>query len=184
MPVITDANVLIDYAEADITILTIYAEAVETVYVPSVVVDEVKMLTAADCEHHGLVVVDEPFEVMAQAASNRRGPLSFQDRVCLELARGWGATCVTNEKPLRKTCQRQGVPCKWGLQLMVELVRDRHLEMATAFETVEAIHTNNPMFISSALVERFKTKVKKIAPSEADLYQALDGEAEEDGEDD
>lgn len=45
MPVITDANVLIDYAESDITILALYSTEIEPIIIPETILDEVDQLT-------------------------------------------------------------------------------------------------------------------------------------------
>ena len=45
MPVITDANVLIDYADADIMMLALYSEKIERVVIPSVILGEVEQLS-------------------------------------------------------------------------------------------------------------------------------------------
>ncbi|MCE8027066.1 hypothetical protein [Billgrantia aerodenitrificans] len=106
MPIITDANVLIDYCQADLSILGLYAAHIEPVLIPSQIFDEVNQLTLAECERFGLEIVDEPTEILFEA-TNRRGPLSYPDRVCLYLAKARRMTCITNEKPLHRACQEE-----------------------------------------------------------------------------
>jgi len=105
---IADANVLIDYAKTDPSILSLYVRHFGPIYVPSVIVDEVDQLDFSDCETLGLTVVDEPLDILL-AATEQRGPLSFEDRVCLLLARTNKWTCVTNEKPLHRACKQEKI---------------------------------------------------------------------------
>jgi rRNA-processing protein FCF1 len=81
MPVITDANVLIDYIESDISMLALYSDKIEQVIIPSVIVDEVEQLSLDDCESHGFLVIEEELEVLSNAANFHHGPLSFEDKV-------------------------------------------------------------------------------------------------------
>jgi hypothetical protein len=95
MELVADANVLIDYAQTDPSILTLHVRHFGPIYVPSVILDEVDQLDAADCESLELTVVEEPLEILV-AASEERGPLSFEDRICLLLARTNQWICITN----------------------------------------------------------------------------------------
>ncbi len=86
MELVTDANVLIDYARTDPSILTLHVRHFGPIYVPSVILNEVDQLDVAECESLGLTIVGEPLEILL-AATEQRGPLSFEDQVCLLLAR-------------------------------------------------------------------------------------------------
>lgn len=63
MELVADANVLIDYAQTDPSVLTLHVRHFGPIYVPSVILDEVDQLDAADCESLGLTVVEEPLEI-------------------------------------------------------------------------------------------------------------------------
>lgn len=160
MPIITDANVLIDYCQSDLSILGLYAAHIEPVLVPSQIFEEVAQLTHADCERLGLEVVEEPLEVLLEA-TQRRGPLSYPDRVCLYLAKVRQLVCITNEKPLHKACREEGVASQWGLWLMVELVRLGQLDREAAIEVAWSIHRSNPMYIHTGIVEAF---IERLSP--------------------
>ena len=67
------------------------------------------------------------------------------------------ATCVTNEKPLRKACLDAGVAPLWGLELMLELIQTRHLGAKAAISIAVDIRRTNP-FITQEIVERFRDK--------------------------
>ena len=96
-------------------------------------------------------------------AGTGEGPLSFADRLCLVLARDEGYVCVTNDRRLRSECSRMSVAVLWGLELMVELVRRKHLSARTATETARAIHASNPQHISASVIMRFEEKVRSLS---------------------
>ena len=112
-----DANVLIDFYDADPTVFAIVASSVGEVQVASPVLAEVKQLSEVETQRIGVKVIDPPIEMLSKVAQ-RGGALAFADRLCLELARAEGWTCVTNDRPLRRECEAVGVPILWGLELI------------------------------------------------------------------
>lgn len=161
MLLIVDANVLIDYANSDLSILALVSRHVGLIHVPSVILDEVDGLNEEDCFNLGLSVVEESIEVLLTAAETR-GALSFEDHVCLLLAAENGWTCVSNDKPLHSACVEESVPVKWGLRLMIELVEGGHLGKDDAFEVAEAIQVSNPRHITSVIIDEFKRKINLL----------------------
>ena len=121
MLLIVDANVLIDYAKADLSVLALVVEYLGPVHVVRDVLAEVNQLDEEACEHLGVQVVDGTLDQILEAGA-RRGSLSFADRMCLILARDESWTCVSNDGPLRRACEADGVSVLWGLQLILELV--------------------------------------------------------------
>lgn len=75
MTLIVDANVLIDYADTDLSVLAIYSSRIDPIQVPRAVVDEVGQMEPSDFANHDLEIVEEPLDI-ALAASERRGGLS------------------------------------------------------------------------------------------------------------
>jgi len=155
---VADANVLIDYAKTDPSILAIHVRHLGPIYVLSVILDEVDQLDVADCEHLGLMAIEEHPEILL-AAAERRGPLSFEDRVCLLLARENHWTCVTNEKPLHRACEQEGVQSLWGLRLMINLVQARQLTRQNAMDIAQAIHEVNPRYVATEILGRFEAEL-------------------------
>ena len=156
MPIITDANVLIDYAESDITMLALYSDKIEKVIIPSVILEEVEQISSDDCFKYGFDVVEENIEVLFEASNAQHGPLSFQDKVCLYLAKNMGdVTCITNEKALLKFCEQDKIPTKRGLKLLLELVKHEHISHDEAIGVVYAIHESNPLHIHQGVIEEF-----------------------------
>ncbi|MFK5986112.1 MAG: hypothetical protein QM479_11905 [Pseudomonadota bacterium] len=163
MPIITDANVLIDYVESDITILAIYSAEIERIIIPEIILDEVEQLTFEECEHYGLQVVSEEMDVLNLASTNVHGPLSFQDKVCLYLTKSIdNAICITNEKALKRFCEEQEIPVKRGLKLMVELVEHKKIDAEVVLEVAQQIHRNNPLFITDKIIEEFTRIISDI----------------------
>ena len=160
---IADANVLIDYAKTTPDILGLVAKHVGPVYVAADVLEEVDQLDMARCLAIGLKVVDGTLAQLTEA-SQRGGPLSFEDKLCLVLARDNGWSCLSNDGPLREACKAQGVPVVWGLEIMLALVEGQHLIAEEAIKVAHAIHAVNPMFITVKVLAAFQKKVAEKMP--------------------
>ena len=156
---IADANVLIDYAKTSPEILGLVADHVGPVYVAAAVLDEVEQLDEAQCLAIGLTVVDGTLAQLTEA-SQRGGPLSFEDKLCLVLARDHGWACLSNDGPLRDACVAQGVSVVWGLEIMLQLVEAGHLGVDKAIAVADAIHAVNPLYITQKIVSAFRRKVQ------------------------
>ena len=155
---VIDANVLVDYQAADLAILALVNHHVGTVHILTTMLAEVEGLDESDCEQLGIRVVEPTFAQVTEAAS-RAGRLSFQDRTCLVVCRDHGWTCVSNDRALRRACEADGVGVIWGLELMLELVRNGHLPGANAFEAAERIHVANPVYVTSTILAAFRAKL-------------------------
>lgn len=161
MLLVVDANVLIDYVKIDSSILSLAAQHLGDIHVPSVILDEVCQLNEADCEQLGLIVIEEPLEILSAAAENR-GRLSFEDHVCLLLAQKEGWICVSNDKPLHRACSEEKIEVFWGLRLMLELVERNFLDKQTATTTALQIHMTNPRHITLEIIETFNKKLSAL----------------------
>ena len=158
MLLIVDANVLIDYANTDLSVLTLVNKHIAPIHVPGVVLDEVDQLSEEECENIGLTVLEEPVEILL-AAGEKRGALSFEDHVCLLLAKENEWTCVSNDKPLHRACGEEDVAVMWGLRLMIELVGMDMLGKDVALDVAQAIHDSNPKHITPEIIEEFRRKI-------------------------
>lgn len=159
---IADANVLIDYAKTSPAILGLVAQHIGPVYVVADVLEEVGQLDAVQCRAIGLTVVEANLTQLTEAAQPG-GPLSFEDKLCLVLARDNDWTCLSNDKPLREACKAQGVTVVWGLEIMLALVESRHLTAAVVIQSAQAIHAVNPMFITTKVLAMFQKKVAEAS---------------------
>lgn len=94
---IVDANVLIDFCQADPSVLTLIVRHVAVINVAEPVLDEVDQLDRMAAEALGIRVVAPDFACFTRAAQlAQRSPLQFQDWVCLLLAEehGWTSDFV------------------------------------------------------------------------------------------
>jgi maleate cis-trans isomerase len=65
---LADADVLIDYRESDLRILELVVQHLGRVAVLAPVLDEVRGVTAAQCAHRGIEVVEIETEQMLEAS--------------------------------------------------------------------------------------------------------------------
>lgn len=158
---IVDANVLIDYAQSDSSILALVVKHVGPVLVPLPVLKEVDQLSRDDCDRLGITLLDPTLDEMTTVSSPRPS-LSFEDELCLVLATAGGFTCVTNDKTLRRECESEAVPVYWGLELMVELVAKQQLAAESAITTAQAIRRSNPFHITEGILDRFEKRIHSI----------------------
>ena len=155
---LADADVLIDYVEADPDVLARCVRYFASVHVMQTTLEEVDGLTTSQCERLGIVVISVEPEILTQAMDETLG-LSIPDTICLLVAdqRQW--TCVTNEKALRKRCEERDVHVRRGLNLMIEFVREGHLVPKRAEKVARAIQKSNPEHIHDGVIEEFLTAI-------------------------
>lgn len=160
-PLFFDANVLIDYAKTDRTVLALCVQHLGPVHVARRVLDEVDDLEEPECQRLGVLVADGSVEQHIEAGARRgQAGLSFQDHLCLILARDAGGSLVTNDVPLRKECALKGVRVIWGLELLLSLVGGGGLSPATAIAIAHGIAAVNPRYITPKILDEFTKKAR------------------------
>lgn len=160
---ILDANVVIDYLEVDSSILSLAARHLGNLVVPRpVLFQEIDDLDEASAVALNLSVESPTDEEFGAAQGLPEGPLSLHDRISFAMARARCATCVTNEKPLRKLCLDEGVAVIRGLRLLILLVQRGELSSHSAIQVAEAIHAANPQYIHGGVLAEFKRILKKV----------------------
>ncbi|MCK6479618.1 MAG: hypothetical protein L6R43_05535 [Planctomycetes bacterium] len=152
---------LIDYVKVDLRVLGLASASLGEVRVATEIVAEVQETDATACERAGLVVVAATTEQLV-AAGRRRPGLSFEDHLCLLLARDAGCRCLTNDRALRAACAAEGVPCIWGLEVLLDLVRANALDRARAARVAAGIRATNPLHITGGILEEFWRKLAAI----------------------
>jgi rRNA-processing protein FCF1 len=150
---ILDANILIDFCKCDKTILKLISDYVGEIYLATTVFEEIKEIDENDCAQLGIILVEPELE-QAMKAAEKRGPLSFEDHLSLVLAKENGWICVTNDKPLRSECSKEGVPLIWGIELICILVEENGLQKDDAKSLILQIQKINPRYITDSIVER------------------------------
>lgn len=155
---ILDANVLIDYCKSDKSILALVSKHVGVVHLASPVFDEVKQLSLDELPDLSIDLA-EPDLGQILAARSRRGPLSFQDHLCLILALANTWTCVTNDGKLRRECETQGITTMWGLEPLALLADAKQISREAALDVARKIQESNPRFITDEIIKRFKIRI-------------------------
>ena len=150
---LADADVLIDYCESDLEVLKDVGRRIGRLAVLSEVLDEVRNLTRK-CASLGIGVIDVEMPTLNAAAEMKTG-ISFNDRLCFLvcLERRW--TCVTNDRALRHLCLHRDVKVRYGLGLMVDLVKLGAIDKRRANTIACRMHKANPAHINERVLERF-----------------------------
>ncbi len=158
---ISDASVLIDFAEADVEVLSILAKSFATLHVAQDVLYEVEALTFSEARRIGLQLCIPTVEELVEAAI-RGGPLSGRDKLCLAIARQrkWG--CLTNDHCLRRRCQEVGVRPIWGLEAMLLAHRRGDLSATRAIKTAQEINRINSHHINSTILAEFIRQIRAL----------------------
>ena len=112
---LSDADVLIDYRDSDLSILTLVVQHLAPVHVVRDVVDEVDDLSLARCGELGLTVVEVEPQVLLQLATLPQR-LSRYDRLSFHVCQVNDWICVTNDRLLRRTCGEHNVRTRWFRQ--------------------------------------------------------------------
>ena len=158
---IFDASALIDIVDAQPALLTLIAQAIAPVIIPTPVLGEVSTLSEDDCVALGLTVLEPSLGQLADAAT-ARGRLSEEDHLCLIVARDLGATCVTSDGALYNECIAAGVAVWRGLRPLMTLVELGRLDARAAIVTVRTIRATNA-YITASVVRAFAIEIRAVA---------------------
>lgn len=158
---ILDANILIDFYKCDRTIIKLICNYVGQIYLATPVLYEINEIDESDCIELGIILVEPELE-QVMLASEKKGPLSFQDKLCLILAKEHGWACVTNDKPLRQKCELEGVPLIWGIELLCILVESGGLPVKHAKDIILGIKKLNPKYITDDIVENAFKRLRVV----------------------
>jgi len=158
--ILVDANVLIDYCSSNNvrSVLRLIAHQLGPLYVPGPVLSQVHQLSKQQCARLGLILVEPTLEQMVQA-SERPWRLSFEDALCVLLARTNKWTCLTNDRRILQVCSDLSVKTWRGFRPMIELVRTGALDSARAAAAAEDIRRSNPFHITPAIVQDFRRQI-------------------------
>lgn len=157
-PLILDADVLIDFCQSDISVLSIISSHLGPIHLATPVLDEVRALNERMCARLGIELVEPEIQHVILAAEER-GSLSFEDKLCLFLAKDNNWICVTNEKLLQRECRKEEVKTVWGLELLAVLVEVGGITKKRASHIAASIHEQNPLYINKQVVQRFLERI-------------------------
>lgn len=155
---ICDANVLIDFIKADESVLAMLAGYWEGVFVPDVILSEVRQLSSNRASSLGLTVIETPLDLPDIPG------LSYQDRACLHIAMKEGWVCIANDRSLRNECRRRGVETVWGLEMLLLLVDSGVLAEPRARRVATRIHSDNSQITQKVLDDFLGELGKKTRP--------------------
>jgi hypothetical protein len=150
---IMDVCVLIDFVNTDPSILTLASRHVGNLYVATPVFDKVRVLDPSMARSVGLKLFEPTLEMVMEAGAKRER-LSFQDRLCLIVAKAKGWTCLSNDRQVRSSCKSSGVRVMWGLDLLALLVEVGALSAAAARDVGKKFVASNKR-IGATVVDRF-----------------------------
>ncbi|PKM80025.1 MAG: hypothetical protein CVU89_15670 [Firmicutes bacterium HGW-Firmicutes-14] len=159
---ILDANILIDFFKCERTVIKLINKHVGQVFLATPIFDEVKQIKERDCIRLGIKLIEPDLDQLAQASGNI-GSLSFQDNLCLILAKEHAMTCVTNDKPLRRQCASKKVPTIWGIELICMLVESGGLSAEDGKTITQTIQANNPKYITQAIVQKALMRIGAVS---------------------
>ena len=156
--VICDANVLIDFLKTDQTVLLLCARHLFRICVPLQILKEVRQLSPTSAKKLGIHVVEPELDELVNARK-KKGRLSFEDLICLEMAKSNGWVCATNDKVLRKECSAQNVRLIWGFDFLLQLNLNGHIIKVKATQIVKEIQKLN-LRIRNSTINEFIRKLK------------------------
>lgn len=163
---LVDADVFIDYRDSDLEVLKLIGQHVGRVAVLAPVLDAVHGVhgvTRADCARLSVSVVEVATSRLLRAGSvDMDVSLSFNDRLCFVTCREEGWTCVTNDPALRRLCERRGVPARFGLRLLVDVVAAGTVTPQRATAIAHKMQESNPLHVNERVIARFKNELGRL----------------------
>lgn len=85
---------------------------------------------------------------------------SFEDALCLMIAKERGWTCVSNDRRLRFAFGTENVPVLWGFDILMLLVDARALSASAASDMATRIASNNKR-IGAEVLSRLLAKIDR-----------------------
>lgn len=151
---LADADVIIDYRDSDLGILGLVNTWVGPLAVVTAIIEEVREITTEGLERLGIEVI-EPSMAQNIRAEAIDSPVSFNDRLAFVVCSDEGRICVTNDLDLQRLCRDRGVPTRFGLRLLLDLVDAGALARSRAGEVARKIHGTNSRFINERVLRKF-----------------------------
>lgn len=121
---LADANVLIDLVQVDgLSILTKLGqvEVLDIVLAECLYPDQIQnKITQSEVKP-----VEIQQEWLLNAQNYRQGRLSIQDALCFYYAKLFNRILMTNEKPLRRLCEQEGIVCHGTLWIIKQAFEEQ-----------------------------------------------------------
>jgi hypothetical protein len=158
--IISDADVLIDYAKSAPHVLMLLSTHVKKLFVALPVAKEVDQFSLPDIEKLGIGIVTPTLTQLIEADQIRKAKptISGQDAISFVLARDNHWACMTNDKALRTYCCDHKITCLWGIGMMRHLVAAKRLTPQKALQIAEDIQSRNKR-ITPEIIKRLKKQL-------------------------
>lgn len=153
-----DANVLIEYAHADEGILPLVARHLGPTRVLSTTLAEVDEIGADDYRRSGIEII-KPTPAQREAAAGIHSRTSRNDRLCFVACRQNGWTLATNDRLLRRLCERSEVPVRYALELVLDLVGAGQISRPHAESVAEKFHDRSPNHYPQVILDWFRSEL-------------------------
>ena len=158
--IISDADVLIDYAKSAPNVLGLISTHVKKLYVALPVAKEVDQLSLTDIERLSIGIITPSLGQLIEADQirNAKPSISGRDAISFVIARDNSWACMTNDKALRTYCQDRKITCLWGIEMMRHLVATQKLTPPKAFHIAQDIQSKNRR-ITSDIIKRLQKQL-------------------------
>jgi len=144
---LTDANILIDLAQANaLHLLRLVTDAgIATIAVPHCVYAEARSeIDETGILGCGLIMVHESLETKIKAVSINEKGLSDTDKTLLQMAMERHYSIWTNDGTLHKKCKAYGVLAYWEFEILLKLYEVRLVAADDLLELAATLETINP----------------------------------------
>lgn len=140
---VTDANVMIDFYQADPELIEALCLEFQ-VKISKTVMDEIIEFTSAQAGAFGIEII-ETEDSVGLLPLKLKG-LSFQDKSCILLTKKLKASCLTNDSTLKNYLDSEGLKTYWGLEMLLLLIEKGRLTKEKVREAAEKIFQINLRF--------------------------------------
>ncbi len=161
-----DACVVSDILNVDVEIISLITQVLGAVYVPSVIVDELRRKFELDeiikLGFEILEVSDEA-QYAATVVKNQKKyrALTQNDCACLIMASQTNCSCVTNDFALQKACKDFNVAVLWELEVVLMLYERDGISYERAERYLDKLKRIS-FYITPQVSERFTTELNQI----------------------
>lgn len=152
--VVCDANILIDFKNCDGSLVSDLGVLFKMIYVPYLVLYEVRNLTEKELIDLGVKLVETPLSVTPKSG------LSTADWACFLTVKEVEGACITNDMKLRSYCAGEGYKVFWGLETLVMMYKEKIINRSKAYRCGKIICDRNP-FINEDLKKQYISKLGK-----------------------
>lgn len=153
-----DANVLIEYDHADKGIAALAARHLGPTRVLSTTISEVDDFETEECHRLGISII-EPTPAQRNEADRISSRTSREDKLCFVACRQHGWTLATNDRLLRRLCQRNEVPVRYALELVLDLFGIGHLSRPRAESVARQFHNRSPNHYPQVILDWFRSEL-------------------------